>query len=111
VSPSCSSAPSSSSNSGYVLLAHVVERVAGQSLNSVMREQFFDPLDMRSAVLRDRPELPSNLALGYAANDGGFEVSIGAWEQVGDGALHLIDGRSAARTGHSSNRSDGCPFS
>jgi CubicO group peptidase (beta-lactamase class C family) len=79
------------SNSGYILLAHVVERVTGQPLNRFMREQFFDPLDMPSAILRDRHDLPiPNLALGYAADDvGGFEVSIAAWEQVGDGALHL----------------------
>jgi CubicO group peptidase (beta-lactamase class C family) len=79
------------SNSGYVLLAHVVERVAGQTLNSFMRQQIFDPLDMPSAVLRHRQDLPiPNLTLGYAANDvGGFDVAVGAWEQFGDGGLHL----------------------
>jgi CubicO group peptidase (beta-lactamase class C family) len=79
------------SNSGYVLLAQVIERVTGQTLNSFMREQIFDPLDMRTAVFRHRQDPPiPNLALGYAADDvGGFEVAIGAWEQFGDGALHL----------------------
>jgi CubicO group peptidase (beta-lactamase class C family) len=79
------------SNSGYILLASVVERVTGQTLNRFLREQFFDPLDMPTAILRDRQDLPiPNRALGYAADDvGGFEVSIAAWEQVGDGALHL----------------------
>jgi CubicO group peptidase (beta-lactamase class C family) len=79
------------SNSGYILLARVIERVTGQTLNRFLREHVFDPLDMPTAVLRDRHALPiPNLALGYAADDvGGFEVSIAAWEQVGDGALHL----------------------
>jgi CubicO group peptidase (beta-lactamase class C family) len=76
-------------NSGYVLLAIIAERVSGKTLNQLAREQFFDPLSMPLSVYRDRFDLEiPNQALGHAPIDiGEYVVNISNWEQIGDGGL------------------------
>lgn len=78
------------SNTGYLLLAIVAERVSGQTFNRLSREQFFNPLGMPQSVYRDRHDLEiPNQALGYAPDPqrGGYVVNIAQWEQIGDGGL------------------------
>lgn len=79
------------SNSGYVLLATVVERVSKRSMKQFAAENIFEPLGMRHTTIVDRypAELPK-LARGYAPNEKrtGFDIEESAWEQVGDGQVH-----------------------
>lgn len=79
------------SNSGYVLLATVVERVSKRSMKQFAAENIFEPLGMRQTTIVDRypAELPK-LARGYAPNEKktGFDIEESAWEQVGDGQVH-----------------------
>lgn len=77
------------SNSGYVLLATVVERVSGRSLQQFAAENIFGPLGMTRTTIVDRypAELP-RLARGYSPGANGYEVYESAWEQVGDGQVH-----------------------
>lgn len=79
------------SNSGYVLLATVVERVSKRSMKQFAAENIFEPLGMRQTTIIDRypAELPK-LARGYAPNENktGFDIEDSAWEQVGDGQVH-----------------------
>jgi CubicO group peptidase (beta-lactamase class C family) len=78
------------SNSGYLLLAIIAERVSGKTFNQLSREQFFDPLGMPQSVYRDRHDLQiPNQALGHAFDDetGQYVVNIAQWEQIGDGGL------------------------
>jgi CubicO group peptidase (beta-lactamase class C family) len=78
------------SNTGYILLALIAERVSGQSLDARTRRHIFDALGMPQSQYRVRPDLPiPNLALGYKAKDeGGFAVRMSDWVQIGDGGLH-----------------------
>ncbi len=57
------------SNSGYVMLALLVERVAEQPFEAFIHERIFDPLGMASSLLteEDPPDLP-NRALTYRAD-------------------------------------------
>jgi CubicO group peptidase (beta-lactamase class C family) len=58
------------SNSGYALLALVVERASGRSFPDFLRERIFEPLGMESvAYVRGGPE-PANRAYGYSEVDG-----------------------------------------
>ena len=61
-------------NSGYVLLAQVVERVSGQPFPAFLKEAIFDPLGMSHTVLatRTRPVIPA-AATGYAQQSGIYQ--------------------------------------
>jgi CubicO group peptidase (beta-lactamase class C family) len=76
------------SNSGYVLLSIVVERVTGKSLRAYMQEHFFAPLGMSSTVFRDRHNMIiKGRALAYFQNDGVWAHAVPAFDVVGDGGL------------------------
>jgi CubicO group peptidase (beta-lactamase class C family) len=84
------------SNSGFFLLAVIVERVSGKPLGDFARERIFQPLGMKSAQFRDKhAEIIANRALGYALDGAApqgtvrFKNALSNWEQTGDGALHL----------------------
>lgn len=65
------------SNSNYVLLAELVQRVSGASLGSFLSTRVFEPLDMESTVVYETEgqDLPRR-AVGYAQRDAGtFRVS------------------------------------
>jgi CubicO group peptidase (beta-lactamase class C family) len=58
------------SNSGYALLALVVERASGRSFPDFLRERIFAPLGMEAiAYVRGGPE-PAHRAYGYSEADG-----------------------------------------
>jgi CubicO group peptidase (beta-lactamase class C family) len=79
------------SNSGYVLLATVVERVSKRSMKQFAAENIFEPVGMRQTTIVDRyPAGLPKLARGYSPNEKktGFDIEESAWEQVGDGQVH-----------------------
>lgn len=78
------------SNTGYVLLSIVVERVAGQSLRTFAQERIFAPLGMTSTQFRDHHNmLIKGRALAYApSRTGGYTLSVPHFDVVGDGGLY-----------------------
>jgi CubicO group peptidase (beta-lactamase class C family) len=77
------------SNTGYVLLATVIERVSGRSMKQFAAENIFGPLGMKQTTIIDRyPSGLPKLARGYTPGKQGFDVNESAWEQVGDGQVH-----------------------
>ncbi|AHG88902.1 beta-lactamase [Gemmatirosa kalamazoonensis] len=77
------------SNTGYVLLSIVVQRVSGKSLRDFARERIFGPLGMTSTQFRDRhDQLVKDRALAYArAAGGGYRLAVPYFDVVGDGGL------------------------
>lgn len=83
------------SNTGYILLAIVVERVSGQSLGDYTLEHVFKPLGMlHTRFYDDRRMIMKNRAPGYYVleegrrEDGrGFAAWRPTYEIVGDGAV------------------------
>ena len=64
------------SNTGYALLALLVQRVSGQSLRDFARERIFEPLAMTSTQFRDDvTALVPGRATGYAERDGAWRLS------------------------------------
>ncbi len=54
------------SNSGYVVLGQIVEKVSGKSLRQFLKETIFEPLGMKNTLVYDeiKPKIP-NLAVSY----------------------------------------------
>ncbi len=88
------------SNSGYVLLGHVVEKVSGKSYESFLRENIFEPLKMTSTGYDHAAAIVKRRARGYAKGPDGLvnasylDMSIpfaagGLYSTVGD--LYLWD--------------------
>jgi CubicO group peptidase (beta-lactamase class C family) len=76
------------SNTGYALLALVVQRVSGRSLRDFADERIFRPLGMSSTQFRDdHRRLVRRRAAGYDRTSAGFEQSEPAFDVVGDGGL------------------------
>ncbi|WP_157578762.1 serine hydrolase domain-containing protein [Pontibacter roseus] len=64
------------SNTGYVLLALVVERVTGQLYDDFLKENVFEPLGMQSSTLYTSGGPIAHRAMGYARDgQGGFMYS------------------------------------
>ncbi len=77
------------SNSGYFLLAIIVERISGKSMREFADERIFKPLGMsRTQVFNDHRQVFAKRATGYSRGDSGqFLVNMSSWEQPGDGAV------------------------
>ncbi|WP_282043458.1 serine hydrolase domain-containing protein [Winogradskyella flava] len=60
-------------NSGYVLLAEVVEKVSGKSFSAFMQENVFAPLEMESSfVMDDYHRIVKNRANSYEIENGHY---------------------------------------
>ncbi len=77
------------SNSGYTLLAVVVERVSGRTLREFTTERLFEPLGMTQTTFRDdHTMLVRNRAYAYESDRaGGYRLSIPDFAVVGASSL------------------------
>ncbi|MFI5508990.1 serine hydrolase domain-containing protein [Mycobacterium sp. NPDC051804] len=75
------------SNSNYLLLADIVQRVSGQSFPAFLSAEIFKPLGL--AMVMDAGNSIPGKALSYEFDEDNSEytVSNSAWEQVGDGGV------------------------
>lgn len=72
------------SNTGYALLAVLVQRVSGQSLRDFAAERIFQPLGMSSSrFLDDASALVPGRAQGYASRDGTWHSSMPNYDVYG----------------------------
>lgn len=80
------------SNSGYAVLAMVVERVSGKRFEDFLQERIFRPLRMKNTVafVNGHNEVP-NRAFGYRKSDGGqfvFADQSPTSAVLGDGGIY-----------------------
>jgi CubicO group peptidase (beta-lactamase class C family) len=77
------------SNSGYVLMAILVQRVTGQSLREYADEHIFQPLGMAHTHFHDdRTVWVPQRAWGHTRRpDGSFGLALTPYDRVGDGGL------------------------
>jgi CubicO group peptidase (beta-lactamase class C family) len=79
------------SNSGYALLALIVERVSGGSFQAFLRERIFQPLGMRHtlAYVSEGPAIPTR-AYGYSRIDGRWQRTDQSQTSavLGDGGIY-----------------------
>jgi len=75
-------------NTGYILLAAIVERVSGESLSKFSGEHLFEPLGMNHTQWRDDfRRVVKNRAVAYDANAGGYRQLMPFEDVVGAGGL------------------------
>jgi len=76
-------------NSGYTLLALIVERVTGKSFREYCRENLFEPLGMVNTHFHDdHTEIVRNRAYSYAPKEGGgFKHSVLSYATAGATSL------------------------
>ncbi|MBM3235736.1 beta-lactamase family protein [Candidatus Poribacteria bacterium] len=77
------------SNSGYIVMAEIVERVSGKSLREFAGENIFRPLGMRNTFFDDDCSMVvKNRVVSYGPKEGGgFQSYIKNYNAVGDGGL------------------------
>ncbi|GAC1611337.1 MAG: serine hydrolase domain-containing protein [Aquirhabdus sp.] len=61
------------SNSGYVVLGALIEKISGQSYESFLEENIFKPLEMHDSGYDSTKEVIAHRAAGYSFKDGHFE--------------------------------------
>ena len=79
------------SNSGYALLALIVESASGKKYAAFLKENIFQPLGMTNSVAYEQGvSTVPNRAFGYGAKDGGFEFSDQSLTSavLGDGGVY-----------------------
>lgn len=76
------------SNTGYLLLGVIAQRVGGKSYPDLVRETILEPLGMKHTTFNDTfKRIVKNRALAYSPVEGGFETDISFCGGYGDGAL------------------------
>ena len=76
-------------NSGYTLLAEIVERVTGDSFRKWTHENIFEPLGMTHTHFRDdHTSVIPNRAQGYITSDSTFKIQALAYSSVGASGLY-----------------------
>lgn len=77
------------SNSGYFLLAVIVERASGQTLREYADEQIFGPLGMDSSHFHDDYQhiIPER-AFSYFEGPGGYRTFLSTFDRVGSGGTY-----------------------
>ncbi|MFG2995018.1 serine hydrolase domain-containing protein [Streptomyces sp. NPDC048340] len=78
------------SNSNYVLLARVVEKVSGKPFATFLQQEFFTPLGL-SMTLSPAVDVPGK-AKSYDEKDGSFTPNSSPWKQYGDGSVQTTPG-------------------
>lgn len=61
------------SNSGYILLSYIIEKVSGKAYSEFLTSQIFEPLGMKNSGVFVGDKLVKNLAGGYTKGDTGLE--------------------------------------
>lgn len=77
------------SNSGYLLLAQIVERVSEMSLKEFSQQTMFGPLEMEHSHFHDdHTHIVPQRAAGYAPTEDGYRISMTTLDIVGDGGVY-----------------------
>ncbi|MCP4048849.1 MAG: beta-lactamase family protein [Gammaproteobacteria bacterium] len=78
------------SNSGYFLLAVIVERASGKSLRGFAAERIFGPLGMTDSHFHDdyTHPIPGRAMSYYPGDDGELDVFLSTFDRVGSGGVY-----------------------
>jgi CubicO group peptidase (beta-lactamase class C family) len=81
------------SNTGYVLLAFIVQRASGQSFRDFMRESVFTPAGMRDSDIQDdHKRVFHGRAIGYDPSGDAFAIHMTNWAGTGcTGVITSVD--------------------
>ncbi|WP_341908478.1 serine hydrolase domain-containing protein [Fluviicola taffensis] len=83
------------SNTNYVLLATIIERVSGKKWGDYLDEKIFKPLKMNRTFVYNRrlePKKITNYAYGYSWVNNSFEKATEDDKKIGRMAVYYMDG-------------------
>ena len=76
-------------NTGYMLMATIIEKITGDSFRSWMDQNVFDPLGMTDTYVEDAYDrVVANNATSYYRRDDDFFRAVEYWGYVGSGNAH-----------------------
>ncbi|MEM9085015.1 MAG: serine hydrolase [Pseudomonadota bacterium] len=91
------------SNTGYQLLAHIVERASGVPFEDYIRTEIFEPLGMKDSLVdRDPTILTPNLALSYDPGRTAIYKNLYVSGVIGSSGI-ISSPRDLVRWGHALN--------
>jgi CubicO group peptidase (beta-lactamase class C family) len=78
------------SNTGYVVLAEIIEKVTGEDFNVWMQNNLFEPLQMQNTYVEDNYQriVPNRATSYYHSHDRVFETAQGYWAYTGAGNMY-----------------------
>ncbi|WP_437395877.1 serine hydrolase domain-containing protein [Flagellimonas lutimaris] len=78
------------SNTGYVVLAEIIEKVTGEGFKTWMQNNVFEPLQMQNTYVEDNYQriVPSRATSYYHSHDKVFEMAQGYWAYTGAGNMY-----------------------
>ncbi len=78
------------SNTGYVLLAEIVNRVSGEPFPTWGKTNILEPLEMSSSIIReDYTEMIPQRAYGYTmGRDGKYHTNPDSWAMIGPSGMY-----------------------
>tara|TARA_B100000683_G_scaffold12866_2_gene13550 strand:- start:2003 stop:3958 length:1956 start_codon:yes stop_codon:yes gene_type:complete len=76
-------------NSGYNILAKIIENVSGQKFSEYMQLNVFSPLGMKTAFIADSPiDMKENIAISYEAEKIGFDEDTLSFSAYGSSNVY-----------------------
>ena len=77
-------------NTGYMLMADIIERLTGEKFVDWMQKNVFDPLAMKDTYVEDQYNrvMPNNATSYSGSKEKGFAREIEYWGYVGSGNIH-----------------------
>jgi len=80
-------------NTNYMLLALIVERVSKKSFGTFLKDAIFTPLGMAAATVCEYADVrPKNPAIGYSNQNGVYQPAWGATPDLNETLLTVGDG-------------------
>ena len=78
------------SNSGYAVLAMIIERVSGKTFKEFMKDEIFEKIGMTNSTVYQKGLPIKNRAYGYKSNDSIYEnIDQNTWSAIlGDGGVY-----------------------
>lgn len=70
------------SNSGYLLLAYVIQKASGMRYDQYLKEAVFDKLQMSNTTVEHTGEIIINKASGYAIGNRTSNIATAAWYDI-----------------------------
>jgi CubicO group peptidase (beta-lactamase class C family) len=82
------------SNTGYLLMSLIVQKVSGKTLAEFAKERIFSPLGMKTTYFKETlGRVTPHIASGYAlGSDNVFQTRSSGWTPYGDTGLHTTVG-------------------
>ena len=76
-------------NTGYILMAIIVERLTGENFADYMRDEIFEPLGLSDTYVEDQyNRVVANNATSYYGSSGEFSRAVEYWGYTGSGNIH-----------------------